>query len=133
MSPVVDSTLPAWLVMVIALGTLLLGGSGVAGVMKVIYDRKLGGRSAQTAEGDSLAQRWKSLIEAQTEALIEPLRARLSDLEVEVTSLKEELRSSHAKYWKAISYIRILHVWISRHIPSDIEQPPAPQEISEDI
>jgi hypothetical protein len=125
-----------WLTPTIAVLTLLLGGGGIAALLKVRHDKRMGVAQQETAEDDALSNRWKSIIEAQTASLLEPMARRLVTLEEKVGTLESDLALSRRKYWSAISHIRTLYNWIARHLPEDIEQtqvPPPPATLAEDI
>lgn len=123
-----------WLTPTIAILTLVLGGGGVAALLKVRHDKRMGVAQQETAEDDALSNRWKNIIEAQTVSLLTPMSTRLATLEVTVTRLEGELSESRKKYWGAIGYIRTLNNWIARHLPESIEQvPPPPAVLAEDI
>jgi hypothetical protein len=125
-----------WMPVVIALVTGLLGSGGVAAWLKVRHDKKLGVASQEVAEEEALSNRWRTIIETQTKALLEPMQKRLAEVEVEVALLKKELETSRRKYWSAISYIRTLLTWIARHMPDDVETtqvPDPPTNVVEDI
>lgn len=125
-----------WLAPTIALVTFLLGGGGIVAWVKVINDRRMGVAQRETAEHDSLSSRWRAIIETQTKALLEPMTARIGSLEEKVDGLEAELEASRRKYWIAISHLRTLYTWISRHMPDDIEQtqiPAPPATLVDDI
>jgi len=128
-----DATVP-WLTPTIAILTIVLGGGGVAALLKVRHDKRMGVAQQETAEDDALSNRWKSIIEAQTVSLLTPMAGRLATLETTVARLEGELTESRKKYWGAIGYIRTLNNWIARHLPESIEQvPPPPAVLAEDI
>ena len=125
-----------WLTPAIALLTLALGGGGIAALLRLRHDKRMGVAQQETQEDDALSNRWKAIIEAQTVSLLTPMAERLKTLEGKVTTLETELAASRAKYWSAISYIRTLLTWIARHMPDSVEQtavPPAPATVVEDI
>jgi hypothetical protein len=125
-----------WLTPAIALMTLVLGGGGIAALLKVRHDKRMGVAQQETAEDAALSARWEAIIRTQTVSLLEPLQARLKDVESKVNALEEELAASRRKYWAAIAYVRILLTWISRHMPDDVEHtqvPPPPANVVEDI
>jgi len=123
-----------WLMPLIAIGTLILGGGGVAAYYKVRVDKQLGVAQQESVEDDALSNRWKAIIETQTKVLLEPMVKQIGDLQVEVAEVKVELASSRRKYWGAIGYIRTLHTWLNRHLPDSVEQvPPPPAILAEDI
>ena len=125
-----------WLTPVIAIGTLLLGGGGVAALIKARSDSRQGVAQQETAEDDALSNRWKAIIEVQTKSLLEPLQTRLHEVEGTVARLEKDLQESRRKYWSAISHIRTLYTWIARHMPDDIEHtqiPNPPAVLAEDV
>ena len=130
-----SSSIP-WLGPLITVVTLLFGAGGIVAWRRLSHDKKVGVAQQEVAEDDALANRWKSIIEAQTASLLEPMTKRLGVLEEKVSSLEGELEASRRKYWSAVSYIRILLTWIARHLPEDIEQtsiPTPPANVTEDI
>lgn len=127
-------SIPAWLGWVLGFSGLLLGSGGVAAVVKAVSDRRQGIDSHEVAEEDAIIDRWRALSDAQIKVLLEPLQNRLSAVEDEVEALKEELKVSRAKYWRAIAYIRVLLTWITRHVPESAPPPPDPSAaLAEDI
>lgn len=125
-----------WLTPLIAVMTLLLGGGGIAALYKARSDAKHGVAQQETAEDDALTSRWKTIIQTQTEVLLEPMRVRLTELEEKIGRLEGELETSRRKYWNAVAYIRTLLIWINRHMPPDLEDtaiPEASANIAEDI
>ena len=127
---------PWWLAVVIGIATLLLGSGGVSAIVKARSDRRQGIATTEVAEDDALSNRWKSIIEAQTASLLEPLQQRLRDVEEKVGKLEAELEASRKKYWGAVAYIRQLLMWIARHMPESVEHttvPQAPASLAEDL
>ena len=123
-----------WLGPAIAIATIVLGGGGVAALLRLRHDKRIGVAQQETAEDDALSNRWKSIIETQTKVLLEPMQAQITNLTVEVAQVKVELADSRRKYWGAVGYIRTLHNWINRHLPESVEQVPAPPAVlAEDI
>jgi len=134
-TPSVGTEIP-WVTPVIAILTMVFGGGGIAAWVKVRYDKRLGVAQQETAEHDSLASRWRAIIETQTKALLEPMTLRIGTLEGKVSTLESELAASRRKYWIAISHVRTLYAWISRHMPEDVEQtqvPAPPATLVDDI
>lgn len=131
-----DSGNIPWLGTAITILSLALGGGGIAALFKIRHDKRMGIAQQEVAEDDALSNRWRAIIETQTKVLLEPMQKRLADVEIEVGTLKTELATSRRKYWSAISHIRTLYTWISRHMPEDIEQtqiPAPPATLAEDI
>lgn len=133
-----DSAPPSndWLAPTVSILALLLGGGGIGAIWKARHDAKQGVAQQEVAEDDALSNRWRAIIETQTKSLLEPMQKRLGEVETEVATLKVELETSRRKYWSAISFIRTLYTWISRHLPPDIETtqiPEPPATLAEDI
>jgi len=125
-----------WLVPLITIATLLLGGGGIAAYYKVRVDKQLGVAQQESVEDDALSSRWRSIIETQTKVLLEPMKVELAEVKAEVKELRQENEATKRKYWSAISYIRNLLMWIGRHLPDDLEitqVPPPPVSLAEDI
>jgi hypothetical protein len=132
-----------WLAPAIAFLTIALGGGGIAALLRLRHDKRMGIAQQETTEDDAISNRWKAIIETQTKVLLEPMREELSatksdlaGVKVEMREMKAELEASRRKYWSAISYIRSLLTWIARHMPESIETtqvPPAPAIVVEDI
>jgi len=74
---------------------------------------------------------WQAIIKAQTEAIVAPLREEVHQLRGEVRVLREEVETHRARYWRAVTYIRVLLAW-SRY-PSSTDVPPPPPELAVDI
>jgi len=81
---------------------------------------------------------WQRIVAAQTEALVEPLRAEIEVLRAEqqrmrdeMATLRTEVETHRTRYWRAITYIRALLAW-SRH-PSTSDAPAPPAELAVDI
>lgn len=81
---------------------------------------------------------WKAIVQAQTEALVQPLREEIAALRgevqllrVETTTLREQVETHRTRYWRAITYIRALLAW-ARH-PSSSDAPSPPAELAVDI
>jgi hypothetical protein len=99
-------------------------------------DRKAGVAANEVAEENAEANRWQSIIETQTKALLEPMQAQLREHAEKIRGLEEELANRNKKYWQAISLIRALYLWIDRHAPYNPDQQPLPKPtdlITEDI
>ncbi len=118
--------------------TALASLGGVAALLKARADKKIGVAQQEAAEDDAISKQWHQIIETQTKALLEPMRAEITELKSEMREVKIELEKSRRKYWGAISYIRILLMWIGKHIEQiGVDEttgiPPAPASIAEDI
>uniref|UniRef100_A0AAU7J8H6 Minor tail protein n=2 Tax=unclassified bacterial viruses TaxID=12333 RepID=A0AAU7J8H6_9VIRU len=125
-----------WLAPLIAIAGLLLGSGGVVAWRRLSHDKRIGIAQQETVEDDALSNRWKSIIEAQTKVLLDPMTSRINTLETKVDTLEQELEDSRRKYWSAVTYIRQLLTWISRHLPSGLEDtqvPAPPTTVVEDI
>ncbi len=127
-----DPTIPGWLSFVLLGVGTVLGGGGITAFLKARWDRKAGVEAHEVSEDDAIASRWEALSKAQIEVLLDPLRARLGEVEAKVTALETELDASRKKYWTAIPYIRVLIALLHRHAP-DVIPPSAPANIAEDI
>lgn len=75
---------------------------------------------------------WETIVRTQAEALVEPLRAEVTNLRTEVAELRQTVETLRSRYWRTVAYIRVLMGHIRRHAP-DTEIPPAPAEIAADI
>lgn len=129
------SSIP-WLGPAIAVATILAGSGGIVAWLRLRHDKRMGVAQADVAEDDALSNRWKAIIEAQTQSLLEPMATRLRDVEGKVERLETELAMSRRKYWSAVAYIRQLLMWIARHMPEDTEHtvvPQAPATLAEDL
>lgn len=125
-----------WLIPLISILTVVLGGGGLAAILKVIYDKRMGVAQQESEEDAAISNRWAQMIKIQGEALVEPLSARIGTLEGKVLTLETDLALSRRKYWSAVSHIRTLYNWIARHMPEDIEQtqiPAPPTTLAEDL
>lgn len=74
---------------------------------------------------------WQTILKAQAEAIVAPLRAEVEELRGEVRTLRAEVETHRARYWRAITYIRVLHAWARHPSTTDIPSPPA--ELAVDI
>jgi len=125
-----------WVVALVPLSVALI--AGINAWKKQRDDRKQGVASTEIAEDDSEAARWKSIIETQTKALLEPMQLQLKEHADKIRGLEEELALRTRKYWQAITLIRALYLWIERHVIADPDkqrpEPPSPTPlIVEDI
>ena len=77
-----------WLTWVFGAIGVLAGSGGLVGWYKARQDSRLGMRKADLDEDTYLAEQWRSLIEAQSKALIDPLTARVTSLTAEMTVLQ---------------------------------------------
>jgi len=123
-----------WVVALVPLGVALV--AGVNAWRKQRDDKRQGVAASETAENDSEAARWKSIIETQTKALLEPMKAQLQEHADKIRGLEAELESRTKKYWQAIGLIRALYLWIERNVSIDPDKQPVPSPtelIKEDI
>src|SRR6478736_9243625 len=123
-----------WVVALVPLGVALV--AGVNAWRKQRDDKRQGVAARETAENDSEAARWKSIIETQTKALLEPMKAQLQEHADKIRGLEAELESRTKKYWQAIGLIRALYLWIERNVSIDPDKQPVPSPtelIKEDI
>ena len=125
-----------WLGTAIAVLTVLFGTGGVVAFYKARHDAAQGVAQHEVVADDSIANRWKAIIEAQTISLLDPMQRRLKEVEGKVSTLETELAGARRKYWVAISHIRTMYAWISRHLPEEVEQtqiPAPPATLVDDI
>jgi len=87
--------------------------------------------AAAVSEDAAEDAHWQAIIKAQTEAIVAPLREEVHQLRGEVRVLREEVETHRARYWRAVTYIRVLLAW-SRY-PSSTDVPPPPPELAVDI
>lgn len=125
-----------WVGTAIAVLTILFGTGGVVAFYRARHDAMQGVAQHEVVADDSIANRWKAIIEAQTISLLEPMQKRLREVEGKVGALETELAGARRKYWVAISHIRTMYAWISRHLPEEVEQtqiPAPPATLVDDI
>ena len=141
MSDIPWADLP-WLGILITIGTLVFGGGGAVSWYKVWSDRKLGVKQGENEEDKLESERWRSIIQAQTESLIEPLRAGLADahgrireLQKEVSDVQKNLTHRTQMYWLSVNHIRQLYSWIKKHVPEEAAEslPKPPEDLGKDI
>lgn len=126
--------MPDWLSWVIGILSILLGGGGVVALYKARKDAKLGIRQQETAEDAAWDERWKGIIKAQTESLLQPLQAQVDRQGAKIAQLETELGSLRTRYWRSIHHIRDLLAWIAKHLPDADPPPPVtPADIADDI
>lgn len=118
-----------WLTWVFGAIGVLAGSGGLVGWYKARQESKLGHRKAELDEDTSLAEQWRSLIEAQSKALIDPLTARVTSLTAEMTVLQGKVSAleEERKEWKTRE--GLLWDWADRlvlHIDRELP-PPAPE------
>ena len=106
------------------IATFLLGGGGVAW-WTAWNQRRKDSQGHKVAASDSERQYFESIVRAQTESIVEPLRLEVSELRKEVDSLRDEKKEWHRKellYWR---YVEDLRRHVSEGSPPP---PPAPPE-----
>lgn len=108
---------------------VLAGSGGLVTWYKARQDARLGMRKAELDEDTYLAEQWRSLIEAQSKALIDPLTARVTSLTAEMTVLQGKVSAleEERKEWKTREgllwdWADMLVLHIDRELP-----PPAPE------
>lgn len=98
------------------------------------------------AEDETLATRWRALLEAQVEVVVQPMREELARLRgeveaarrdaaaarTEVEAMRDEVTRHRARYWRTIEYIRVLLTLLTQHGPG-VTVPSPPAEIADDI
>lgn len=132
-----EAEFAGWLPWVASLGTLLLGGGGVAAWYRIRVDKKLGVSTENRADSDSLNAQAVAMIETQFTYLVKPLKEEITSLRDDVKRLKEESRIREALYRIAIRHIEDLYRWIVRHMPIDVQEstetPKLPTELSGEV
>lgn len=128
-----------WLGPTAAVVTVLFGSGGVIAWLRYRYDRRIGVAQQETAEDDALANRWKAIIQTQTESLLEPMQKELTtakndlaEMKRDMQSIRVELEMRTRKYWSAIMHIRTMYTWIARQMP-EAQVPEPPTIIAEDV
>lgn len=129
----------------------LLGTTGLLGAVGVLFKvrheiRKLRAEAhhldveaeVEVVKGDddhtaAITTRWREIVAAQTEEIVQPLRAEVTALRGEVGVLRAEVEALRTRYWRAITHVRALVAWIHRNHPQPADLPPAPAEIAADI
>lgn len=81
----------------------------------------------------ALTARWRELVAAQTEEIVQPLRTEVATLRGEVATLRAEVEAVRTRYWRAITHVRALMAWIHRHHEQPHDLPAPPVEIAADI
>lgn len=117
-----------WLTWVFGAIGVLAGSGGLVGWYKARQDSRLGVKRAELDEDTYLAEQWRSLIETQSKALIDPLTARVTSLTAEMTVLQGKVSAleEERKEWKTRE--GMLWDWADRlvlHIDRELP-PPAP-------
>lgn len=117
----------------LAILTVVFGGGGVAALIKARADRRKGVREDSRADVDSLNARAIAISQAQFDLLVTPLKNEVGELKTEVRELKTEVDNQKNKYWDAVTYIRSILVWLSRHFPDRTDFPQPSSSLAEDI
>lgn len=118
-----------WLTWVFGTIAAVAGPGGLVLWYKSRQESKLGHRKAELDEDTYLAEQWRSLIEAQSKALIDPLTARVTSLTAEMTVLQGKVSAleEERKEWKTRE--GLLWDWADKlvlHIDRELP-PPAPE------
>ena len=118
-----------WLTWVFGAIGVLAGSGGLVGWYKARQESRLGVKRAELDEDTYLAEQWRSLIETQSKALIDPLTARVTSLTAEMTVLQGKVSAleEERKEWKTREgmlwdWADMLVLHIDRELP-----PPAPK------
>lgn len=118
-----------WLTWVAAALSVIVGSGGLVAWYKARQDSKLGLKKAELEEDTYLAEQWRSLIETQSKALIDPLTNRVAALTAEMTVLQEKVSAleKERKDWTIREgllwdWADMLVLHIDRELP-----PPAPE------
>lgn len=116
-----------WLTWVFGAIGVLAGSGGLVGWYKARQDSRLGHRKAELDEDTYLAEQWRSLIEAQSKALIDPLTARVTSLTAEMTVLQGKVSAleEERKEWKTRE--GLLWDWADRLVDHIRLQKPPPE------
>lgn len=118
---------------VITVITVLFGAGGIVAFYRARVDSNKGVREDSRADIDSLNARAIAISQAQFDLLVTPLKTEVGELKTEVKTLRGEVEAQKNKYWDAVSYIRAIHLWISRHFPDRTDFPQPSSELAEDI
>jgi len=113
--------------------TLVFGGGGIAALIKARADKRKGIREDSRADVDSLNARAIAISQAQFDLLVTPLKTEVVELKSEVKNLRAEVDAQKDKYWDAVTYIRAVLLWISRHFPDRTDFPQPSANLAEDI
>jgi hypothetical protein len=129
-----DNVSPWWVAAAVPVTVALV--AGINAWYKSRVDKRLGIAASETAEEDADANRWRSMIETQTKALLEPLQKTLAEHAEKIRMLEAELDTTKRKYWQSITHIRGLNYWIDRNVemqPTMAPRPQPPASLVEDI
>lgn len=118
---------------VIGILTILFGAGGVVAFYKARVDSRKGVREDSRADVDSLNARAIAISQAQFDLLVTPLKTEVGELKMEVKTLRDEVEAQKNKYWDAVTYIRAILLWISRHFPDRTDFPQPSADLAEDI
>lgn len=131
---------PLFAVLSVATSVVTIGGGALVLVKVWPEIRKLRAEAKKTDVDAAIAEdaaddaHWKSIIATQTEALIQPLTARIEAQDARIEQLERKVDAVSRSYRSALTYIRTLLAWIGRHhngYPDTL--PGAPAEIAADI
>lgn len=98
------------------LAAMIVGSNGVTAVITTALSNRFN-RAVTAAAANKNDNDAAQAIAVAATTLVKPLEERVSKLEMENAATRSQLNS-------AFDYIRVLHAWISRHIPG--RTPPAP-------
>lgn len=129
-----DANLPSWVAWLVAAIASVFGTGGLTAWYKARSDNRLGVAASDQAEDAAISERWRTIVETQTQALLDPMREEIQKLKEQIDTLEEKLVKRERQYWKAITHIRSLMNWIAFHVPEGAPTPPIiPPDLSEDI
>jgi HAMP domain-containing protein len=100
---------------------------------KVDVEAAVAEDKAEDEHTAAVTARWRELVAAQTEEIVQPLRAEVGALRGEVATLRAEVEAVRTRYWRAITHVRALLAWIHRHHAQPDGLPLPPVEIAADI
>ena len=136
---------PAALVAVVTLGPTVRKARAAARRADIDIDIDID-IDVTVAEDTAEDAHWRTMLEAQVELVVRPLREEIGRLggEVkaaradaaaarsEVEQMRSEVTAHRTRYWRAITYIRALLALLARHAPH-ATAPTPPVEIQADI
>lgn len=102
-----------------------LGGGSLTALLRVAHDHSIARRDADRADETADDARWATLVEAQTHALLEPLRLQVDRHATRIGELEREVRDVRTRYWRAVRLVHDLYDHIARHGHPDAPPPPA--------
>ena len=92
--------------------------AAVTGWLQKRNDEKRGVRADDREDLTSQQDRY--------ERYIERVESRLNDLELDVETLRADLREERRRYRVAVNHVRDLTRWIAQHMPRGTPAPPEP-------